>query len=552
MKEAGHEPFIKYEAGHITKLVIEANNVSFCVQTQKLVKDSMDGDVSVATEEIYNRMNQAMATFNQALIKPEYKSYYSKTDADVLDEYRTTVPIGRLSKFEDDEDVVEIDISKAFTAAFLKIDKVPIFNEFDYFRPFDNHEIKDYYLYIVKTTKTNLFFGKTYNIVYGMFLNAFLNEVEVLAFKAPSFIKNLDTGKIIKTLWDSKISPDADEDKTIKKLIANVNFGLMEKSTNKVQCSKMYESLDVAKFHQQKYGGKISILTKYHEEFEVNPLDFGEEDVEETRTWKQDEKKYYILNVSDKAHMRNGFRYIKELLLQYHNFKMYSDHMTLKSNGIDVFTVKSDAFTIRKSDLDKAMAVIGFSSDIGGWRISKEEDIKFPSDQFKQLKNIEIKIEVPTFERIEINDEYDTNELCDVFEKYKRVIVRAEMPGCGKSFACEKMKQRGHNVLFVCPTNKLVQNYGSGGVTMNKFFSMGIDLDSVMSKFDCSDYDVIVFDEIYMSCIKKFAKIKQFTEAHPEKIIIATGDTKQLEPIEQLSNQVNYDDYADHCVNSIF
>ena len=150
----------------------------------------------------------------------------------------------------------------------------------------------------------------------------FLNEVEVLAFKAPSFIKNLDTGKIIKTLWGSKISPNADEDKTIKKLIANVNFGLMEKSTNKVQCSKMYESLDVAKFHQQKYGGKISILTKYHEEFEVNPLDFGEEDVEETRTWKQDEKKYYILNVSDKAHMRNGFRYIKELLLQYHNFKI--------------------------------------------------------------------------------------------------------------------------------------------------------------------------------------------------------------------------------------
>ena len=95
LKEAGHEPVIKYEAGHITRIIVVANNVSFCIQTQQLVKDSMDGDVSVATEEIYNRMNQAMATFNQALIKPEYKSYYSKTDADVPDEYRTTVPIGR-------------------------------------------------------------------------------------------------------------------------------------------------------------------------------------------------------------------------------------------------------------------------------------------------------------------------------------------------------------------------------------------------------------------------------------------------------------------------
>ena len=231
---------------------------------------------------------------------------------------------------------------------------------------------------------------------------------------------------------------------------------------------------------------------------------------------------------------------------------MQSDYATLKENGIDVFSVKSDALTIRKSDLDKARAVIGFSSDIGGWRMSKEEDIKFPTDQFKQLKNTEIKIEVPKFERIEITDEYDSNELCDVFEKYKRVIVRADMPGCGKSYACEKMKQRGHNVLFVCPTNKLVQNYGSDGVTMNKFFSMGVDLDSLKVKFDSSEYDVIVFDEIYMSCIKKFAKIKQFAEAHPDKIIIATGDTKQLEPIDQLSNQVDYDDYADHCVNTIF
>ena len=133
-----------------------------------------------------------------------------------------------------------------------------------------------------------------------------------------------------------------------------------------------------------------------------------------------------------------------------------------------------------------------------------------------------------------------------------RVIVRADMPGCGKSYACEKMKQRGYNILFVCPTNKLVQNYKNCGVTMNKFFSMGVDLDIMMSKFDSSSYDVIVFDEIYFSCIKKLAKIKQYCDSNPDKIIIATGDTKQLEPIEKLSNQINYDEYADHCVNSIF
>jgi hypothetical protein len=87
---------------------------------------------------------------------------------------------------------------------------------------------------------------------------------------------------------------------------------------------------------------------------------------------------------------------------------------------------------------------------------------------------------------------------------------------------------------------------------MNKFFSIAVDLDVMMSKFDSSAYDVVVFDEIYFSCIKKLVKIKQYCDMNPDKIIIATGDTKQLEPIEKLSNQINYDEYADHCVNSIF
>ena len=49
--------------------------------------------------------------------------------------------------------------------------------------------------------------------------------------------------------------------------------------------------------------------------------------------------------------MSNGFRYIKELLVQIHNFKMYNDANILKENGIWVYSVKTDSFTIKKSDL---------------------------------------------------------------------------------------------------------------------------------------------------------------------------------------------------------
>ena len=42
-------------------------------------------------------------------------------------------------------------------------------------------------------------------------------------------------------------------------------------------------------------------------------------------------KTYYILNISDKATLNNEFRYIKELLLQYHNYAMFEAYEAMKS-----------------------------------------------------------------------------------------------------------------------------------------------------------------------------------------------------------------------------
>ena len=47
-------------------------------------------------------------------------------------------------------------------------------------------------------------------------------------------------------------------------------------------------------------------------------------------------------------------------------------------------------------------------------------------------------------------------------------------------------------------------------------------------------------------------KIKRYAENNPTKIILATGDTNQLETIDLVSNQIHYDVYTDHCVNTIF
>ena len=131
-------------------------------------------------------------------------------------------------------------------------------------------------------------------------------------------------------------------------------------------------------------------------------------------------------------------------------------------------------------------------------------------------------------------------------------MIRAEYAGCGKSYACERMQQREHNVLFVCPTNVLAAKYGGNGVTINIFFSIGMTEDSKLKRFDDTPYDTIVFDEIFFHDIRKLARIKRYSDQHPEKIIIATGDTDQLETISLMSNTRDYDEYSNHCVDTIF
>ena len=114
------------------------------------------------------------------------------------------------------------------------------------------------------------------------------------------------------------------------------------------------------------------------------------------------------------------------------------------------------------------------------------------------------------------------------------------------------MVDKGYKVIFVCPTNRLLQEFEGDALTLNKFFGISFG-DVKLEPFDYSGYDVIVFDEIYFSSLSTYWRIKQFVEDNKHnKIVIATGDTKQLKPIQPLTNIQEYEVYADHILNNIF
>ena len=45
--------------------------------------------------------------------------------------------------------------------------------------------------------------------------------------------------------------------------------------------------------------------------------------------------------------------------------------------------------------------------------------------------------------RLEIKDEWNVNELCKLIIDNKRVMIRAKLPGSGKSYICENLALLG-------------------------------------------------------------------------------------------------------------
>ena len=351
----------------------------------------------------------------------------------------------------------------------------------------------------------------------------------------------------------------------IKKQIANVNIGLLEKSQNKAVESFLYTTLDEAEYYRSSYGGTIHTLQQIIMEDKLvednnNPLDAGTSNTHSTNLKteiRQEGQTYYVLNIKQQTTLINGFRYIKELILQHHNYKMFRDAKTLIKNNINIYSVKTDALTILDSDVDKVQTLINFSSERGGWRLSKTEKIIFPSDNLQVINNSRIEITPLETTRLEVKDEYDTDEICSLFEKHKTVMVRAEYGGSGKSYACANMAKLGYNVLFVSPTNVLCRELSKGydieSITINKLFGFNAEGETKhMKAFDVSEYNCIIFDEIYFYNVSNLIKVNNFVKTYTDKIILATGDVEQLEAIDNISNVKNYEEYINHCINSIF
>ena len=406
----------------------------------------------------------------------------------------------------------------------------------------------------------NIFFNKKYCLVYGKFLKKLLKHnvrLKILWYKQPSNIYKVDYKKLIDELYATKMTDDEDFNKQTQKKLWNISVGMLEKSHNRSQRSSTFTSLKEACYYQSIYGGKVYTISEC--QTELNEVDEDEFEAKETEGTK-----YYVLSVSEKKTLINGFMYIKELLLQYHNFKMYEAYKTLSDNNIKVYSVKTDCLTIHEDDVDKVYGysfcrvwregLLKFGTDIGTWRLEEKKTITLPTQLYTYKFN-----EVPEIPKIcnikiEVEDEWDTKAICEKIATRNPVIIRGKFPGTGKSYVGEYFQQMGKNVLFVVPTNRLLQEKEVEATTYNKFFSIAVheDVGEKLPAFDYSPFNVVVFDEVYMSNLYVLDKVRRFIKENPDIIVIGTGDVKQLQGVEVMTNCQNPAVYIDNCIDIVF
>ena len=462
----------------------------------------------------------------------------------------------------------DIDIRKAFTFGGCCIKYIPRFTEFDVFNPFtqncDINSLNNLTLYIVEVYEGNIFFNKKYNLIYGKFLKQLLKrdiKLKILYYKQPNHVYKVNYKKIIDELYSTNISSNEDLNKQLQKNVANISIGMLEKSHNTSQKSSTFISLREACYYQ-KLNPNSTIYTIGQYQTELEELEDDEMRVKDTEGMT-----YYVLNVSDKKVLTNGFMYIKELLLQYHKFKMYETYKTLTDNNIKVYSVKTDSFTIHKDDLDKVYGytylrkwregLLKFGDEIGDWRLEEKHTITLPTQPYKYKFN-ELP-EIPKIKNINIpiEDEWNAESICKKVIKQNSVIIRGKFPGTGKSYIGQYFQKMNNNVLFVVPTNRQLQEIQDKGIeatTYNKFFSIAVheDVGEKIPIYDYSPYDVVVFDEIYMLNLYTLNKVWQFMENNTHIIRIATGDVKQLEGVETMTNCQDPATYIDNCIDTMF
>lgn len=579
MKNLNYEPKISINKSKcICSISFSVNitknyKINILIKTQQLNTNEIEiNDVIINEEEIYNKYYEQNKIISSKILIKENLSYYNPDDEIIESQYKITAVNCYFEEPRHGLKTFEFDKNKCYMSLLMKIKKIPVFGQFDKFEEYKNNEpIEDLNYYVIKMikkrTSTLILMNNTYTRLYGFLLkNIPTGDYKIIYVKKPSNIIEVFFEKYINDLLQSKITDDKKKDMEYKKFIVNSITGMLEKKRNTKNEAILFTTAQEATEYEKRRGGVIRELIDY-KKLNLFREDSDSEDDDEDQEYiniKIDEdeelklKKYngYLWCKEHTNELKNGFKYIKELIYDLNKLEVNNNYNKMINNNIEVIALKTDALYVYEKDVNKIQSLFKITEKIGDYKITEKEiNLNFIS---KLDKNDNELITLKNVKRtIYEEDENDNVDMAQYITN--NTIIHGERGGCGKSYTTLMYcKNNNKKLLMIMPYNtqclkfkREMINKGIQGdaITIDKLFGLIVNNEDEYKNYNVNEYDVICFDEIYSNDFNKINKIYEFINKHLDKIIIASGDVNQLEFIGAKPNNIK--DVNDYFKNNV-
>lgn len=240
----------------------------------------------------------------------------------------------------ENKNVYGLDYNKHYTSLFLKMKKLPIINEFDYFVRYDGHAIQNYTMYVVEGHWRQ----RNYWICFGMNLKIEMqrNHIKIISYLRPSTLRTNYLVKKIKGLYqDTTVNID------LKKLLINKVSGLVGKMFNSNFEFNIFFDKDEANavFEDIKKFSTLESNIKHTFSEIMKQIDYS------IGFWEKNEKPdtAYLIKSEKKCDLKDGFLPIRALLLDIATTEMFTLVKDVERAGLCPLYLKTDELMLSGS-----------------------------------------------------------------------------------------------------------------------------------------------------------------------------------------------------------
>ena len=553
--KARYIPEIIFKDNTIKGIYFKINQNQYVIQYSNMATDT----IHTIDEEEYNAYYKYNNMTNEWLLNENFISKFNEETRNILDAFSVNPLTGYFESLTP-IDLIGLDERKAYTANLYVMKFIPVFHVFDKFLDYDQHDIDDYTIYQTKFTdslESRIFVGASIANIYGIHLKQCDIPFTILKYLRPSNLIESNSTGIIDELYSSTL-----EEKH-KKNIINVLIGKCGKIQNNKNIVKMYLNEDEAKYYANKYNGIVYPISSSTliDNITYNDDTFIEQLFDNDTLESYAFKKIYLVAIEKICKLEENMLPIKHFIYINQRLKNLQRYRQLKNINVKCYGILTDCLLVNAQDEQKLKKHFILKNEIGGLKIEYGKSIRGNQIDFKNVDVIEndkksihtyyLKTEEFFFE----DPEAYNNEIREILKKHNFIMIWSWYPGGGKSFASSLI---GKNILFVTPHNQLCEELimkGYKAITLHNLMSLRDDGKNTKRKrFDVSEYDTIVFEEILLHDPYLLSSIQKFIKLHPDKKIIANGDGDQNLPIKFDFNNIlsSKSNYLLSCINDMF